>query len=300
MSDIDMVLVGTGAPADVAALTVAGVKCIAVADNFRQSPAAVSTMLSTWRGRAQLVIVDQNHATPPILAMINWPAVVVLDSPSAPSVYAARRLRLNFVVSNPVLHSMPAAGWRRIADLVGGPRTAKIEYYSLDAGEELALSRGLLGQLVGVACELLGVPSVDGALSLPTAAHSVGAAVLFRSRKMLHIVVQRIHGPRIVITVDGPEGHVEVRFPADEIAAPTPPAFWGVSGGQMWSGEHVVVPRSSYAVARVAQARYIVEVARRRQAPLHEPVALVSAQVFDVVKAAGTSPNGYACIGRRS
>ena len=51
--------------------------------------------------------------------------------------------------------------------------------------------------------------------------------------------------------------------------------------------------------ARVAQARYIVELARRRQASLHEPVALVSAHVSDVVKAASTSPNGYACIGRR-
>ena len=196
MSDINMVLVGTGAPAEVAALTAAGVTCIGVADNFHQSPGAVSTMLRAWRGSAQLVVVDQNHATPPILAMIDWPAVVVLDSPSAPSVYAARRRRLNFVVSNPVLHSMPAAGWRRIANLVGGPRTAKIEYYSLDVGEELAVSRGLLGQLVGVACELLGLPTVDSALSLPAAAHSASAAVLFQTRKMLYIMVQQIHGPK--------------------------------------------------------------------------------------------------------
>ena len=219
------------------------------------------------------------------------------DKSVAPSVYAARRRRLNFVVSNPVLHSMPAAGWRRIANLVGGPRTAKIGI-TRSTRARSSLYRGVCsGSWSESPASCWGSPRLTVLSACRRPRIPPAPRYCSRPERCCTSWSSRSTGQESSSPWTG-QGHVEVCFPADQGAAPTPPAFWGVSSGHMWSGQHVFVPRSNYAGARVAQARYIVELARR-QASLHEPVALVSAHVSDVVKAASTSPNGYACIGRR-
>lgn len=299
MSQINMVQLGLGAYLDGAALSAEGVTLTGVADTRLHAPAAVREMLSALRGRVQVVVVDQHHATYPILAMIDWPAIVVLDNPSAEAIRAAKLLGLHFVVSNPLLHSVEAGGWRMLADLVGGPWSAEIEYYLLAAGEDLAPPRGLLEQLVGVAWELLGRPSVAGTLSLLPAADSVEAAMRFQAQ-LLQVVARRASGPRIAITLGGPAGRVEVCFPAGEVEVPPLPRFWGETPRAHWSGDHISVPLRIYTAARTAQAQSIIDVVQGRQGPLYESSELVRlAEVFAVAPAVGDSPNGYISFQRR-
>jgi hypothetical protein len=287
---LSAIIVGTRAAPQVRALQAAGFRFVAVADNNwgLASQAGQFLGVRAFGGetgprdllgvvdarQVQLVVVDELHASPEVLGLVNWGPVVLLEDPTPSAIRQAQRGALRFVVSNPLLFSVDAGGWRKLGDLVGAPLWAHVSCF-VDWGE-MVLGRGVLGQLTMIAWETLALPQVHGVSGLPARPDRdlVSVSLAFAGRH-LQVTGQRVPGPsEITLRLGGPKGRVIIPFAADESAVPGPPTFDGQSGTADFGGADVLGARLSLSGTRWSQARYLAALARGSTQLIYDAGAL--------------------------